>query len=196
MSHVPYARPRASSAAGHEDALVQGLKARSAEAWSELYNAHYERLRKYAFARLASREDAEDIASQVFLRALRRIDSYECNGKPILAWLYGITQNLLRERRREQNREEVPASAARPGDAEPVEAGREDPDVAQLLDLMSALDTLTPRQREAVTLLHLGGFRVSEVATILGKSERSVYYLEARALIRLRDELLSQEEGT
>jgi RNA polymerase sigma factor (sigma-70 family) len=68
--------------------------------------------------------------------------------------------------------------------------------VAQWLDLQAALATLTPRQREVVTLLHFGGFNVREVAAMLGKQERSVYYLEARALLRLKAELLAPNEGS
>jgi RNA polymerase sigma-70 factor (ECF subfamily) len=173
---------------------VRALKARTPEAWAELYDTYYEQLRKYAVGRLGSREDAEDIASLAFLRALHRIDSYRSTGKPIIAWLYGIAQNLLREAFRKPGQILVKAGLSS-RDGEPDDAGANDPDLAQVLDLKAALEELTPRQREVVTLLHYGGFSVKEVAAILGKRERSVYYLEARALLRLKEVLLAQDGG-
>jgi RNA polymerase sigma-70 factor (ECF subfamily) len=179
---------------GREADLIRDLKARVPEAWAELYDTYYEQLRKYAIGRLGSREEAEDVASLAFLRALNRIDSYKSTGKPIISWLYGIAQNLLRELcRRPDHR--VMNNGSPFASAEPNEGCHIDPDVAQLLDLQAALAALTPRQREVVTLLHFAGFNVREVAAMLGKHERSVYYLEARALIRLKAELLAQDEG-
>jgi RNA polymerase sigma-70 factor (ECF subfamily) len=165
------------------------------EAWAELYAAYYDRLRKYAIARTGSREEAEDVASLVFLRALSRIESYKNTGPPIIAWLYGIAHNLVRELSRRPDRQQVNTKGASEPGIESYEGSHSDPDVAQLLDLQSALGALTPRQREVVTLLHFAGFNVPEVATLLRKHERSIYYLEARALTRLKDELLAQEVG-
>ena len=54
---------------------------------------------------------------------------------------------------------------------------------------------LSPQQKEAIALLHFGGFRAGEVAAMLGKSERSIYYLEARALMRLQKVLEAEELG-
>jgi RNA polymerase sigma-70 factor (ECF subfamily) len=177
-----------------EAELIQRLKARLPEAWAELYDAYYDRLRKYAIARIGSREEAEDIASLAFLRALNGIDSYKSTGRPIIAWLYGIARNLVRELCRRPDRRRVNSNGATDDGMEPYDASHTDPDVAELLDLQTALGALTPRQREVVTLLHFAGFNVREVATLLGKHERSIYYLEARALIRLKDELLAQDE--
>jgi RNA polymerase sigma-70 factor (ECF subfamily) len=177
--------------------LVAELKARSIDAWAGVYNAHHERLYRYALARLGSREEAEDVASSVFMRALARIDSYRCNGKPLVAWLYGISQNVIRERRRKLQRQtEVQlqdgddggvalSSLSETGIREPFEA----------LDLQRALKSLTAPQREVTTLMHIAGFTAKQVAHMLGKSPRSVYYLEARALTNLKQELLVDGNG-
>ena len=71
-----------------EEDLIKRVKERDEDAWARLYDLHYLSLYRYAFARLRSREEAEDIAAQVFLEALRGIDRYTYRGKPMLAWLY------------------------------------------------------------------------------------------------------------
>src|SRR5687768_11958402 len=78
-----------------ESRLVRRAKERDAAAWSELYDAYYQVLFRYAFVRLRRREDAEDVASQVFLEAIKGIDGYEDRGRPFLAWFYGIAHNLV-----------------------------------------------------------------------------------------------------
>jgi RNA polymerase sigma-70 factor (ECF subfamily) len=172
--------------------LVRGLRSRDAEAWAELYDTNYERLRKYAIARTGSREEAEDLASQVYLRALHSIDSYKSTGRPIVFWLYGIMRNLLRELSRSVHWRVKQSSRLAP-EEEPADDSQLAADVSQLMDLQAALSSLTERQRDVVTLLHFAGFNVREVAAMFGICERSVYYLEARALLRLRDELSAQD---
>jgi RNA polymerase sigma-70 factor (ECF subfamily) len=186
--------PFPSLASESEAELVRRLRARVPDAWAELYDTYYDRLRRYAIGRAGSPEEAEDVASQVFLRALSGIDSYQCRGKPVVAWLYGILHNVVREVCRKRNRPRTLGPDQLSADGELPDEDHQDPDVAQLMDLRAAMDTLTPRQKEVVTLLHFSGFNVREVATMLGKGERSIYYLEARALDRLKDELIAQDE--
>jgi len=173
-----------------EHLLVEALKARSPEAWEEVFSNSYERLRRYALLHLHSAQEAEDVCSNVFVTALGRIDSYEYRGKPVVAWLYGIAQNLIRAQMRTTARRATRAPDK--SEAYLVNMARDDNGSVghlDLLDLRSALTHLTREQQEVVGLMHLGGFRVREVAAMLGKSERSIYYLEARALVRLYREL-------
>jgi len=171
--------------------LVAELRSRSPAAWAEVYNAYHDHLYRYTVTRVRSAEEASDIVAIVFVRALDAIKSYREHGKPLVAWLYGITQNVIREKHREFARAERKTAFSLPWFRE-----REHPDlstgdlgVPERLDLHAAIEQLTPDQREVVRLVHFGGFRVKEVAAMLGKGERAVYYLEARALLRLRDVL-------
>jgi len=171
-----------------ERLLVEALKARNPDAWEELFLDSYERLRRYAILHLHSAQEAEDVCSKVFVTALARIDSYEYRGKPVVAWLYGIAQNMIRAQIRSSQRQ----TAGEPDEAHSIIAARDDNGSTghlDLLDLRSAVLHLTRQQQEVIGLMHFGGFRAREVAAMLGKSERSIYYLEARALVRLYKEL-------
>jgi DNA-directed RNA polymerase specialized sigma24 family protein len=51
--------------------------------------------------------------------------------------------------------------------------------VSRRVDLDNAMKSLTGKQRDVIFLIYASGFSAHEVALITGKSERSVYYLEA-----------------
>ncbi len=175
-----------------EPDLVRDLKARSPQAWEQLFNDHYERLVRYVAVRVRNLEEAQDVASSVFLRALKNIDTYRYTGKPVVAWLYGIAQNLLRERfRRVKQETGFDASEALLNMAAAGTLNGASGSTAHIerLDLEIEISRLTPLQQEVLVLRYIAGFRGREVASMLGKSERAVYYLEARGLVRLRDSL-------
>ena len=148
--------------------MAQRVKERDEEAWSELYDLHYASLYRYAFARLRSREEAEDIASQVFLEALRGIDSYEYRGRPLLAWLYRIARNLIADDIRRQVRKTRAATLSQ-GDASFAPAADES---------IETMEVLIQRFFMALS--------AKETAQLLGKNETAVFSLQVRAINSLR----------
>ncbi len=186
-----------------EEELVQGAKARSPEAWSEVFNRHYKQLYLYALARLHDPTAAEDVAASVFVEALKSIDSYTYRGRPLLAWLYRIARNVVTDYWRSQGGRNPdkngPARGilrllGRRGDGrefEPAAPASQDElsGDAQRLDLKRALERLTGEQREVIALHYFAGFSLREVAQLLGKKERAIYSLQARGLAALRRQL-------
>jgi RNA polymerase sigma-70 factor (ECF subfamily) len=188
-----------------EAQFVDELKARSSEAWARVYDVHYEKLYRYARARLGSGDIAEDVAATVFQRALTAIDVYSYQGKPLLAWLYRIARNVISEHQRAALRSKVVSSlrslaagsdgaltlsSLERSRSQPRAARRSDPEaVIGRLDLHAALAKLTASQREVLLLRYFAGLSTRETAEILGKQERGVYYLQARALEALRRHL-------
>lgn len=165
-----------------EEALdVRLARARDPAVWSRWYDQHFPTLYRYALARLGSREEAEDVAAQVFLQALAAIDRYRYRGRPVLAWFYRIAHNLVADRLRS------PARRLAQGEGHEPEGGQ--PDSESLLDgieLQRALDRLKPEQREVVVLRLRMGLSTRETAQLLGKSEAAVHSLQVRAVENLR----------
>ena len=215
MEAVEPIRATAPMRASHPDTiwddeaeLVRGAKARSPAAWTEIYNASYRRLFRYALARTSDRAAAEDIASSVFLQALKDIDSFNYRGKPLLAWLFGIARHLVSKHLRSQRRKQTvsslrnvasrlmlwrvrsPHSEQASADVTMQPAADGDPGhFVERLDVRHALDRLTDNQREVTVLHFYGGFSIPAISLLLGKKERAVYSLHARALDTLRRHL-------
>lgn len=199
----------AAAAHSHEAELVRQAKAHSAEAWTEIYNAHYQAIFRYVRARLFDTMAAEDIATEVFVRALKAIDSYRYQGRPLLAWLYRIAHNLVASHQRQLLKSQgrgltLPhqlidrfvrrsswseATTAAP-DPSSLASGHRDPAMlVERLDLRQALMKLTEAQREVLTLRFAVGLTSQEIAAVVGKKPAAVYSLQARALLALRDQL-------
>jgi RNA polymerase sigma-70 factor (ECF subfamily) len=84
----------------YEADLVARAKERSAEAWDEIYARHYPPIYRYILARVFDAAVAEDLASAVFLGAVKGMGTYRYRGQPLLAWLYRIARNVVSSHQR------------------------------------------------------------------------------------------------
>ena len=163
-----------------EAGLVSRAKTGDADVWSYWYEQYHALLFRYAHARLGSREDAEDVAAQVFLEALKSIDRYKYRQRPILAWLYGIAHNLVASKLRRAKRDHQTGWK----DAEAISDS-----LLEDLELRQAIAGLSRDQRETITLRFLVGLSTREVAILLAKKPATIYSLQARAVAALKRQL-------
>jgi RNA polymerase sigma-70 factor (ECF subfamily) len=167
-----------------EALLVQHAKQRSPSAWAEIYDAYYQKLFRYCFARTGDSAAAADLASHVFLEALQGIDRYVYRGRPLLAWLYRIARNLvsdyLGKRQREAKAFTEAGSILEPNHPGPAST------VDDRYDLEAALHRLTEDHQLVIALRYYSDLSTAEIAQAMGRSERAVYSLEVRALTALR----------
>jgi RNA polymerase sigma-70 factor (ECF subfamily) len=170
----------------HDDEarLVQLAKERSPTAWAQIYDACYQKLFRYCYARTGDTTTAADLTSRVFLEALEGIDRYVYRGRPLLAWLYRIARNVVSDHLHARERE-AKALADAGSLLDPHEPGPAS-QVADQADLLDALRRLTDDQQQVIVLRYYTGFTTAEIAQALERSERAVYSLEVRALAALR----------
>jgi RNA polymerase sigma-70 factor (ECF subfamily) len=154
----------------------------------ELFDAHGRAV--YAFARRrAGAADADEVVSETFLVAWRRLDDVPADALP---WLLGVARRCLANLSRGEARQSavrVRLAGARPAPATEVGA-----DAAVSEAFRHALDRLSPAERDAVTLLAWEGLTPDEAAVALGCSRAAVYLRVHRARRRLtRDGLPSTD---
>lgn len=167
-------------AVDEEAAEVLRAKERDSAAWACWYDRYYPLLYRYALARTGRREEAEDIAAQAFVRALEGIDKFDYRGRPVLAWLYRITHNLVTDRVRRDKRR----PAVRLDDVSHVLQGA-DSELPRL-EVIDALNRLKADQRDVLVLRYMVAMPAREIAAIMGKTESAVYSLQVRAIANLR----------
>jgi RNA polymerase sigma-70 factor (ECF subfamily) len=158
---------------------VELAKRADALVWSTWYDRYYGALYRYAYARLGHQEEAEDIAAQVFVQAIAKIDGYRYRGRPVLAWLYSIARNLVTDRQRRVTR------TTRMSAVEPEAPGQVDA-LIDSIALRNALARLTEDQREVLVLRFWVGLSTQEIASLLARTPASVYSLQVRAVASLR----------
>jgi RNA polymerase sigma-70 factor (ECF subfamily) len=158
---------------------------------ASLYDEYFDKIARYIYVRLGDRNEAEDLAGEVFVKALESLKSYEERGIPMQAWLFRIAHNVLVDRLRRKEK-----IAAVPIDKVPV-AAREDPIALaeksiEMEGVNEAMQKLTPEQREVVLLRFFGGLSSKEVGAILRKSDGAVREMQRAAVEKLRGLLTSE----
>ena len=133
---------------------------------------------------------ADDVAQEVCLAVLTALPNYRVQGKPFLAFVYGIAAHKVIDAHRSVSRGRADPVADVP-DAVETGAGPEQRALrgelsAQLRDL---LDTLPEKQREILVLRIVVGLSAEETAEIVGASPGAVRVAQHRALSRLRKNL-------
>jgi RNA polymerase sigma-70 factor (ECF subfamily) len=150
-----------------------------------LYEEYYDKLVRYVYVHIGNREEAEDTAGEVFLKALKALRSGQEQGMPTQWWLFRIAHNLTVDYlRKTSKRERVPTDSV-------VLLGGDDPaDTAEksieLERLVEAMKQLTVEQREVISLRFFWGLASKEVGDVLGKSDGAVREMQRAALERLR----------
>jgi RNA polymerase sigma-70 factor (TIGR02952 family) len=171
-------------------ALVALAQGGDKEAFALLYDLYVDTVFRYVLVRVANRSLAEDLTSETFLRAMRRIDTFTWQGKDIAAWFVTIARNLIADHVKSAKfRFEVATADMRDAD-ERVDA----PDaevLTRLRDerLVTAIRDLGSDQAECITLRFLQGLSLADTARVLGKSEGAVKQLQLRATRALRKSL-------
>ena len=177
------ARATAGRAVGVDDReLVRRAQAEDQAAFEELVRRHQQRVTAVAGGILRQREDVEDIAQQVFVKAyfsLKRFDQRAA----FSTWLYKITVNecwdMLRKRKvrplvyeadlSEEQARQVLSSA---------EQGKGQPDISERLEARQRverlLDGLDERDRLMLILKEVEGFSIEEIADVLNLNANTV----------------------
>jgi RNA polymerase sigma-70 factor, ECF subfamily len=189
------ARPEPPAADPTDAELMARVKGGDRGAFAELVERHKDALTAY-LARLAgSRDRAEDLAQEAFLRLYRTAGRYRERGQ-LTAFLYRIATNLQRsEERRARRRERLAAGAGGAGPLDPAAAGAPPDASERLLErerrerLAAAVAELPLRYRAPLVLAEIEGWPQREVARVLGCRQGTVKSRLFRARQRLRERL-------
>ncbi|HEX5568831.1 MAG TPA: ECF subfamily RNA polymerase sigma factor, BldN family [Streptomyces sp.] len=176
-------RPAADSDSRRMMDLVERAQDGEAEAFGRLYDQYSDTVYRYIYYRVGGRATAEDLTSETFLRALRRIGTFTWQGRDFGAWLVTIARNLVADHFK-SSRFRLEVTTGEMLDANEVERSPEDSVLESLSNaaLLDAVRRLNPQQQECVTLRFLHGLSVAETARIMGKNEGAIKTLQYRAV--------------
>jgi RNA polymerase sigma-70 factor (ECF subfamily) len=175
----------------YETRLVERFRGGDAHALTALFEMHVDRVYAYALHILGSREDAEEVVSEAFLRAFRRAADFRGEA-PFRGWVFGIARNLCRDRLRQPRLLLLP-EATQPDLAGEDDAGR----TALRADVRSALAALPDEYRDVLLLCDVEEWDAREAANLLDRSlaaTKSLLYRARRALRTRLTELWNEEE--
>ncbi len=157
---------------------------------ASLYEEYYDKIARYAYVRIGDRTEAEDIAEEVFLKALQSLKSYKERGIPMQAWLFRIAHNLVVDHlRKTTKRRTVPIDTVQIAtDVDPVITTEKNIEVERVT---KAMEQLTREQQEVLGLRFFGGLTSKEAGSILNKSDGAVREMQRAAMEKLRKLLVA-----
>ncbi len=153
------------------------------EAFGEVYETYVDRVYRFVYRKTRDRATAEDITSDVFLKALQAIDRYEDRGQPISAWLYSIARHAIIDHYRQRTAENI-------DDLELSDGFYFEERVARRVEVRrigALIGELPPLQREALVLYFQSDLSQAEIATAMSKTRGAVQLLVHRGVTRLRE---------
>jgi RNA polymerase sigma-70 factor (ECF subfamily) len=159
---------------------------------SSLYEEYFDKIARYAYVRIGHRADAEDIAGEVFSKALDSLKSYQERGVPMQAWLFRIAHNLVIDYfRKRQKRKTVSIDDVEiEGGTNPAIVAERNMEIEQV---KKGMEQLTREQREVLMLRFFGGLSSREAGRVLNKSDGAVREMQRAAIEKLRN-LLSVKD--
>jgi RNA polymerase sigma-70 factor (ECF subfamily) len=171
-----------------ERRLVEAACRGEKSAIEALYRGHYDTIYRYVLLRLGSAQAAEDVTSQVFLGMVRGLARYKDEGKPFIAWLYGIAQKqiafFLRSRNRAPGLVDLDAVAELIADGSGPHVTAEQGELRAAI--VRALSEVPEGQREVLMLRYLLSLSLAETAAVVGRTEGAVKQLQLRGLAKLK----------
>ncbi len=165
--------------------------------FNEWFHKHREPIYRYIRFRVATREIAEDLTSDVFVKALRARDSYDPKRSSPRTWLLRIARNTVTDHLRAlQRRNSLHVSLDRVPDLVSQSPSQEERIIREeeIQRLLNAVATLRERDREILSLRYGSGLGNSEIAEALKISPNAVAVRIHRALVRLKAVVTDPED--
>ena len=156
---------------------------RDAERMQRLYEDNLHVIYRFIYSKVGNREEAEDLTSQVFIKAVRSIDNSR-DAASIQSWLFQVARTTIADHWRSfyQLRAHSLDDLLEAGWEGPTES-EPPPRIAVSQDRVARiLDHLPDHYREVLTCRFLLNFSIKETAQRMGLSEANVKVLQFRAL--------------
>ncbi len=176
--------------------LVARAREGDREAFSELVRRYYERIYHTIYSLVGDRDDADDLAQEVFLKAYRSLSNFRGRSQ-FYTWLYRIGVNRCLDWMKSRNRRKDVSLEREPWGRDAVDGAFQLPQASdagvmrrELQDILHrALEALSIQCRATLALREIDGFSYDEIAYALGCSVGTVKSRLFRARAQLREML-------
>lgn len=140
-----------------------------------LFDEHWVTAWRAAYSVTGRSDLADDAAQDAFVGASRSLATFD-RSRPFGPWIAKVALNRARDLLRAERRRNLAS----------LDETTEAPARADVTGLLAAVEALPQEQREVVVLHHVLGFKLSEVAEIVGAPEGTVTSRLGRGVARVR----------
>ena len=156
------------------------------EVFGQIYDKYYYKILGYILKRVSILEIAQDITSETFLKALKKLWQFRWRNVPFSAWLYRIANNEIagyfrKNKQKLISLEKVSGSVIACNPKEKLERHQD------FLILQQKILKLPIKYQEVIALRFFEKKQIKEIAEILGKKEGTIKSLLHRGLEKLKE---------
>jgi RNA polymerase sigma-70 factor (ECF subfamily) len=175
--------------------LVTQARGGDRDALEQLIAILRPRVFRYVLARVLDAHQTDDVTQEVMVTMVAALPRYVDQGRPFVAWVFGIATNKVSESRRSVKRRRETVSDALP--ERPDDEALQPETIVVRLEtsarVAQLLDTLPDQQAEVLRLRIAAGLSAEETAQVLGMSPGAVRVAQHRALAKLRTTAAASE---
>lgn len=153
-----------------------------------LYDRYFEPIFRFVFRRTADEELAADLCSQVFLKAMQKLNTYHYRGVPFSSWLFKIASNEISQYYRQFQKNRVVSAEDMDLTGMVEEMAEEDSELHRN-NLAKVLDTLDEKDLQLIEMRFFEQRPFKEIADVLGMTESNAKVKTYRILERLKSKL-------
>ena len=157
------------------------------ERFSKAYDEHVASIYRFCYLKVSSRDLAEDLSSEVFLRFWKQLNSSSIDNDR--AFLYGIARNVIADHYRKKHNPSVSLEETELEIVESPHFAEAAATISDMEQVRKALAGMNDDYQNLIIWRYLDELSISEIAKIEGKSEESVRVGLHRAMNQLRERL-------
>lgn len=167
--------------------LVEQVQEGQVESFAKLYDFYLPKIYRFIYYQVQHQQDAEDLTSLTFTKAINKILDFKNDTGDFSAWLYQIARHSTTDHwRTKKNTFDLDTALNQIGENQNLEQI----DNKQLLEkVFKQLENLKPKQKEIIILRLWQELSFQEISKILNKSEASCKMYFSRSIKNLRQSL-------
>lgn len=171
----------------NELSIILECQQKDLSRFDALYQMYAEKIYRFVYYKTLHKETAEDLTSEIFMKALQSISSFNSEKGTFSTWLYRIARNHVidyyRGKKEDRNIEDIWDLS------DNTDIERDAETMRQIESVETYLKTLKPQQREIMVMRLWDGLSHKEIADVLGITEANSKMIFSRTLRSLRDQL-------
>ena len=152
----------------------------------KIYLEYREKVFRYVRGKVASTADAEDVTSEIFLKVLSSLDSYNEEKATLSTWIYTITHNAVCNYYRAESKRALSL------EENALCSDTDDGVVAEIENeilkenLAIALETLSEREQDIIVLYYYHEIPLRDIAIKMGITYTNAKFIKHQAISKLR----------
>lgn len=178
--------------------IIKQIRKGNVRAFAVIYDKYIEKIYRFVFLKVSTKENAEDLTSQVFIKTLDYlVEKTDKEIQNLNAFLYQVARNTIADfYRRQGYNQEIEAVGQEELESLPDEEKLEKKVIINLdiLQVKKALQKINPDYQEAIILYYLEEFSVKEISQIIDRTPGATRQVIHRGLESLRQILNSNEK--